>query len=197
MVGADSGRVACRCLTSWVPLWRLKSSYFCRSPVPQWRLKSSFVKYLPIAPLARVGSLIHLCLSQSRGWGIRGGSVSSVTWSLHWSHDHTITWYTFSLLDILICINSWLPSTMASWTFNFWQNIPRIVCNTYFWLSWIHWFHWYGQNEDGCSRGHLEFLTFDRIALESCVISNFRLIWIFEGYILERRWIPGVSHIDV
>ena len=56
-------------LTSWVPLWRLKSSNFCRSPVPQWRLKSSFVKYLPIATLARVGPLIHLCLPQSKGWG--------------------------------------------------------------------------------------------------------------------------------
>ena len=81
-------------LTSWVTLWRLKSTYFCRSPVPRWRLKSSFVKYLPIVPLARVGPLIHLFLPQSKGWGDRRETVFSVTWCLHlvtWSHsDHVV-----------------------------------------------------------------------------------------------------------
>ena len=48
-------------------------------------------------PWHKLAPLIHLCLPQGRGWGIPGDSVSSVTWSLHWSHDQAaITWHTFS-----------------------------------------------------------------------------------------------------
>ena len=141
-------------LTSWVPLLRLKSSYFCRSPVPQWRLTSSFVKYLPIPPLARVSPLIILCLPQGRWWGIPGDSLSSVTWSLHWSYDHTaITWHTFS---------------------------P--------WYAYLYKFKM-------ASVGHLGFLTFDRISLESYAIPHFWLIWIhgfyWYGYFYDSRSYRG------
>ena len=86
-------------LTSWVPLCRhtfvtplcRNIKYFCHSPVPQYQVFTNSL------PLARVSTLIHLCLPRGRGWGIPGDSVSSVTRSLHWSHDHTaITWHTFS-----------------------------------------------------------------------------------------------------
>ena len=74
----------------------------------------------------------------------------------------------------------------------------------HFWLIWIRytvWFHWYdyfydlrsfrGQNKMAAV-GHIEFLSFAIIALESHVIPHFLLIWVhwfhWYDYFYDLRW---------